>query len=332
MLKLKKIYKKISKQTQNKLQEIFDTFKFTSENLYNIADNKTKNRMNTYIETWKEQGLLKGYFGILAKNIYNRTRVKNSEILELLIYSAYIEEQDKLDKYEQQIMYEDANYYYQQGQQEVNKTLKKKKLISMLDMALFLYLIEQPNYSGFNWKQYVDATIQYNTQQIYKQVILNIQQQKELKIESNEFQRLIQQQNNQKLNINGNKIFGAMDMQMIGLNNNSKIEGIIEIVRKKIGKTLDQIKEIINKPNNEFDIKVRFIAVEDNSTTPMCSSLNNQIFSVSKMNKFKRYYGNTAKELKIKKFKVKGLVLGINMPPIIRTFSLLQKYISLSNR
>lgn len=142
------IYQKTNKQTQNRLQELFNTFNFTTENIYNIADNKTKKRINTYIESWKEQGLLKNnnYFTVLANNIYKRTRVKNSEILELLIYSVYIEEQRKLDEYENLIMYEDANYYYEQGQQEVNK----KKKPSILAMALFLALLNQPNYSRTN--------------------------------------------------------------------------------------------------------------------------------------------------------------------------------------
>lgn len=148
MQKLKTIYQKTNKQTQNRLQELFDTFNFTTENIYNIADNKIKKRINTYIESWKEQGLLKNnnYFTVLANNIYKRTRVKNSEILELLIYSVYIEEQRKLDEYENLIMYEDANYYYEQGQQEVNK----KKKPSILAMALFLALLNQPNYSRTN--------------------------------------------------------------------------------------------------------------------------------------------------------------------------------------
>lgn len=116
MQELKQLYNKTSKQTQNRLQEIFDTFSFTTENIYNIADNKIKKRINTYIEQWKEQRLLKNnsYFSVLANNIYKKTRVKNSEILELLIYSAYIEEQDKLEEQEKQIMYEDANYYYEE--------------------------------------------------------------------------------------------------------------------------------------------------------------------------------------------------------------------------
>lgn len=146
MYELKRLYNKTSKQTQLRLQELIDTFNFTSENIYNIADNKTKKRINNYIEQWKEQKLLTGYFKVLANNIYGRTRVKNSEILELLIYSAYIEEQNKLEEQEKQIMYEDTNYYYEQGQQEVNK----KKKASIIPMALFLALLDQPNYSRTN--------------------------------------------------------------------------------------------------------------------------------------------------------------------------------------
>lgn len=44
------IYQRTNRQTQNKLQELFDTFNFTIENIYNITDNKTKKRINTYIE------------------------------------------------------------------------------------------------------------------------------------------------------------------------------------------------------------------------------------------------------------------------------------------
>jgi hypothetical protein len=298
MRQLKQLYNKTSKQTQNRLQEIFDIFNFTTENIYNIADNKTKKRINTYIEQWKEQGLLKNnsYFTVLANNIYKRTRVKNSEILELLIYSSYVEEQNKLAEQETQIMYEDANYYYEQGQQEVNK----KKKPSILTMALFLALLDQPNYSGFNWKQYIEATIQYNAQQIYKQLILNIQQQKSLEIDSNEFQIIINRQNNQKLNINNGKISGAADLQMIGLNNLAKAEGIKEVT--------------------EDNSKVRFIAVEDDKTTLMCDSLNNQEFYINKENVFDRYYGETQKELTVQRIRCNGLVLGLNLPPIQHHF------------
>ena len=293
MRHLKQLYNKTSKQTQNRLQEIFDTFNCTTESIYNIADNKTKKRINTYIEQWKEQKLLTGYFGALANNIYRKTRVKNSEILELLIYSAYIEEQSKLEEKEKQIMYEDANYYYEEGQKEVNK----KKKPSIIPMALFLALLDQPNYSGFNWKQYIETTMQYNAQQIYKQAILNIQQQKNLEIDSNEFQIIINRQNNQKLNINNEKISGAADMQMIGLNNLAKVEGI--------------------KANADDDAQVEFCAVTDEHSTEMCQSMNMMRFYINKENKFDRYWGNSKKDIKLMPVSVKGLVPGINLPPIM---------------
>lgn len=56
---LKQLYNKTSRQTQNRLQEIFDTFNFTAENIYNIADNKTKKRINTYIERLERARIIK---------------------------------------------------------------------------------------------------------------------------------------------------------------------------------------------------------------------------------------------------------------------------------
>ena len=295
MKQLQQLYNKTSKQTQNRLQGIFDTFNFITDNIYNISDSKTKKRINTYIEQWKEQGLLKNnnYFTSLANNIYRRIRVKNSEILELLIYSAYIEEQSKLEEPEKQIMYEDANYYYQEGIKEVDK----KKKSSVIPMALFLVLLDQPNYSGLNWNQYIEATMQYNAQQIYKQAILNIQQQKDLEIDSSEFQVIINRQNNQKLNINNEKISGATDLQMIGLNNLAKVEGI--------------------RSNANDNAQVEFWAVTNEHSTEMCQSMNMMRFYINKENKFDRYWGNSKKDIKLMPVRVKGLVPGINLPPIM---------------
>lgn len=304
MKELKKLYNRISKQTQNELQELLDTFEFTAENLYSIVDTKTKTRLNEYIKEWKENKLLTEYFGILASNIYNKRRVKNSEILELLIYYAYIHEQSKLDKEEQQIMYDDVSYYYKQGFDEVNKTLENKKSFSVLEMALFLALLNQPTYNGYTYKQNIQATMQYNVQQIYKQVICNIQQDKEIKIDSSEFQRLINQQNNQRLCINGNKISGAVDLTTIGLDNLAKVEGIKECVKD------NKQDDMQDKP------QARFIAVEDEKTTDMCQSLNNQLFYIDEENTFDRYYGETAKDLRIERIRCNGLVLGLNLPPI----------------
>lgn len=260
--------------------------------MYNIADTRTKKRINTYIEEWQDKGLLTGDFGTQAKNIYKRTRVKNSEILELLIYGAYIEEQSKLDEYENQIMYEDANYYYQQGQEEVNKTLKKKKVVSVIPDAIFLSLMMMPNAKGYIWKDYIQAMVKYNADQIYRQATIDLQQQKELDITNDIYQNLIKRQQNSRLNINGDKISGDTDLTLIGINNKAKLEGVYS-----------------------FDDKaeVQFVSIEDDKTTKMCKSLDGQKFKVHDWNEFERYSENNRRTTK---YRCYGLIVGLNCPPI----------------
>ena len=285
----------MNKQTQNRLQEILDSIDYDFNNLYNIADSKAKRRINTYIEEWKGKGLIKGQFGQLAKNIYNRTRVKNSEILELLIYSAYVEEQSKLDDIELNTFKKDANYYYQEGQKEVNKTLKKKRHITAIPEVLFFSLLMMPNAKGYIWEEYKEAMQKYNADQIYRQASICLQQNKPLKIDSDAFQILIKKQQNQKLCINGDKISGDVDLTLIGINNMAKAKGIASI---------------------DENAQVRFLAVTDDKSTDVCQSLKDQLFYINKENIFYRMYGETLKELRNVRIRANGLVLGINLPPI----------------
>ena len=136
---------------------------------------------------------------MLANNIYNKTRVKNSEILELLIYSAYIEEQSQLDEVEINTFKEVITYYYQEGQKEVDK----KRKPSMIPEIMLATILSMPNAKGYIWKDYKDAITKYNAEQIYRQATIDLQQQKELDITNDIYQNIIKRQNNSKLNING---------------------------------------------------------------------------------------------------------------------------------
>lgn len=297
------MYHKTSKQTQNRLQEIFDTFNFTYDNIYNIADVKTKRRVNVYIEEWKDKRLLKGYFGMLANNIYQRNRVKNSEILELLIYGAYIEEQDKLQETELNIFKDVANYYYIDGQKEVNKTLTKKKKVSVIPDAIFLALLDMANAKGYIWSQYIEVITKYNAEQIYRQALINIQQQKQPDITNDIYQNIITRQGNSKLNINGDKISGDVDLTLIGINNQAKMQGIYSFDDKA---------------------KVRFCGINDEKQTDMCKSLDNQEFYIHDWNEFWRYSKSNDS---IVKYRCYGLVLGLNLPPINDGFHWCRSYI-----
>lgn len=225
---------------------------------------------------------------MLANNVYNKTKVKNSEILELLIYSAYIEEQNQLDEIEQNTFKEVIIYYYQEGQKEV----KKDKKPSMIPEILLATILSMPNAKGYIWNDYKEGITKYNAEQIYRQATIDLQQQKELDITNDIYQNLIKRQNNSKLNVNGDKISGDVDLTLIGMNNKAKMEGICSF---------------------DENAEVEFIAVEDEVTTKMCHSLNGQRFKVHDWNEFERYSKSNDC---IKKYRCYGLVTGLNLPPI----------------
>lgn len=293
----------MSRQTQNKFQEIFDSIDFDFNNLYNIVNCKRKQKINIDIEEWKDKGLLTGYFGMLARNIYGRTRVKNSEILELLIYSAYIEEQSKLEETELNVFKDVASFYYGQGQEEVNQILSKKRQVSVIPDACFLALLDMPNAKGYTWKQYIEATMRYNADQICRQCVINIQQNKKNRMDDDVFQNIMKKQQNAKLCINGDKISGDVDLTLIGLNNQAKLQGIYSF---------------------DKNAKCKFITIEDEATTKECQSLNGQEFYIHDWNEFCRY---SKINDSIVKYRCYGLVTGLNLPPINDGFHWCRSYI-----
>ena len=143
----------------------------------------------------------------------------------------------------------------------------------------------------------------YNANQIYRQATIDLQQQKELDITNDIYQNIIKRQQNSKLNINGDKISGDIDLTLIGMNNKAKLEGIYSF---------------------DENAKVRFVAIEDNATTKMCKSLDNQEFYVHNWNEFERYSENNGR---ITKYRCYGLIPGLNMPPINDGFHWCRSYI-----
>ena len=124
-------------------------------------------------------------------------------------------------------------------------------------------------------------------------------------MDSDEFKVLLDRQDRQRLNINGDKISGAVDNELVGLCNQAKIKGI---------------------EKEDSNAQVRFIAVTDSHSTDMCQSMNDMSFYINKENSFDRYWGETKAELKLVRVRANGLVLGVNLPPIRASYTLLQKH------
>lgn len=209
-----------------------------------------------------------------------------------MIYSAFIEEIAKQENAETEIFKEDISYYYNEGINEVRKAKKHEPLTCIIPDSILLALLKERNSLGYTWKEYIEVTLMSNANQIYRQALIDIMQQKPINIDSDEFQVLFDRQNKLKLNIKEDKISGAADTHLIGLNNMAKVEGI---------------------KHEDKGAKVMFVAVEDNVTTKMCKSLDGQIFKVHGWNEFERY-SDTNKT--IKKYRCYGLITGLNLPPI----------------
>lgn len=298
MIELRKKYDKIDRQTRNRLQEIFNRFEITADNLFSYVSKDVKKQVNSYIEEWSEKKINDKYFKVLMLTVLTKDRVTYAEILELFIYEAYIEQQMKEKDEEDSLFYTLFAFYYMEGQKEVNNTLPKEKhkKYSTFYEDLFATIIMTPNSLGYIYEDYKKSITKYNAEQILRQATISITQGKELKIDSSEFQNLIDRQQKAKLNINGDKISGAVDNTLIGMNNQAKAMGITAI---------------------QPDALVKFIAVMDEKTTKMCESLDGQIFSVRDWNEFKRY---SESHQGIVKYRCRGLVTGLNLPPINDNF------------
>ena len=113
---------------------------------------------------------------------------------------------------------------------------------------------------------------------------------------------------------------------MVGMDENAlfirlvkQANAIIKVNKGKYSGGLDDAtRAVANKAYTyKADQQVRFVAEMDEKTTRMCRSLNGQLFYTNKTNTFKRYSASHDSEIEVT---CEGLVLGLNMPPIMDHF------------
>lgn len=273
-------YYKQNKQTLDEFQNIFDS---TNVDLNKNASKndleRFKRRINNNYEYLSDYGKYK------AKKYLKMRRIKYSDILLFSIFMAYAYEQYVLLPLEMKVFKNVSNNIYE----DIIKEFPKKKKINIDNLVNSL--ISQPNSKGYIWQDYNDAMCEYNAEELYRQAVLNIKSNKPLNINSKELKKIINRQHNRLISIKDGKTSGAMDNETIGIANSVKLETYSILGVKKC----------------------RFIAVEDKVTTRMCKSLDGQIFNVHDWNEFKRY---SATNDTIVKYRVYGMILGVNLPPI----------------
>ena len=114
-----KKYNKLNKRTQDKIQEVFDSIDFNGQNLFDIASKSTLDKVNRKIEEYAENNEINDYTRYRINKIYGKSRIRNNEVLDFLIFMCFLEERDKLTEYENEMFHELSNVEYEKAQKEV---------------------------------------------------------------------------------------------------------------------------------------------------------------------------------------------------------------------
>lgn len=296
-LKLKdylRIYKKTNLKTQDNIQDIFNGIDFNYMDLNKPISNNQRKKLSRVVDEWKQLELLKGYFEYKVIEILNKRYITNQEMLSILLWGAFVKERSQLDEYEEVLFTEIGQDLYKQGIDEIKPTKKKKWSLTWEYIWSMLCL---PNVKGSSWITYIEALALTNAQEIERQTIIQLQQNKKPNIEDDVFKNILKKQQNRYISINDDKISGALDSQVVEIANKSLLKAGEDVGQKKL--------------------RARFIAEIDDRTTKMCDGMNGMLFYVNDWNRFYRYSDDDKRDVL---YIIKGLEVGANLPPINNHF------------
>lgn len=296
-LKLKdylRIYKKTNLKTQDNIQDIFNGIDFNYMDLNKPISNNQRKKLSRVVDEWKQLELLKGYFEYKVIEILNKRYITNQEMLSILLWGAFVKERSQLDEYEEVLFIEIGQDLYKQGIDEIKPTKKKKWSLTWEYIWSMLCL---PNVKGSSWITYIEALALTNAQEIERQTIIQLQQNKKPNIEDDVFKNILKKQQNRYISINDDKISGALDSQVVEIANKSLLKAGEDVGQKKL--------------------RARFIAEIDDRTTKMCDGMNGMLFYVNDWNRFYRYSDDDKRDVL---YTIKGLEVGANLPPINNHF------------
>ena len=206
---------------------------------------------------------------------YARKAKTNQDILKALIIGAYFKKLDELNDISNRVFKEVSNDITKQANKEMPFEVKPLSLTEIIGFALVL---------GVPFRDYLESQLFLDSQETYTKVSYSIAQDSPLDLKKD-----ILKQSNRVLSINDNKFSGALHDISIKVGNWTYIKPLL-------------------KENH----KVKFVAVLDQRTTPMCESMDGMIFNTLDLNSFDRETSTG-----LQHYEINGLVDGINLPPII---------------
>lgn len=267
---------------EEEIERIYNSYKLDTK----IASKSNVERFKGYVQ--KRYKNLNDYGKFWAKKLLNRTKIQNNEIVEFLLYIIYNEKENEIDEYEGLVVKELVEDTYISEIEAIKKEVPKLKLPNPPLYSLYgLSLLALPNANGYIWKDYKDTMVLYNSNEMYRNLLVN---------GDKNVKDLLQKQKDRYLKRKVNpskedKYTGALEDELVYVINQTKVRAYEDAGIKK----------------------VKFIAVEDDRTTDICLGMNGQEFFIDKMNVYDRYNFYDKKNVVYHTF---GLKVGENLPPL----------------
>ena len=245
-----KEHKRNDKELEYQIQNVFNMgFEFSS--LYNYANNSILKQFKTRLRLFKENYTKNDYISYMANKYVNRTRIKNNEILRVMLLMEYAEVYQK--NYDNQLaMFDEiaqgvtrSTIAEVEGLVKSRKRRKFKRHPFVYEHIFLLHFLAMPNNLGVTWDEHIASIVDYNSDQCYKQAVIDLREDK-LKVHTD----LIEKQTKREINYKStskNIFSGQID---------NEIAFIVNEMRKQIfeyyGITKVRIKGILDEKTCEI--------------------------------------------------------------------------------
>lgn len=267
--KLLKYYSKhrdIDKELEYRIQNVFNMgFEFSS--LYQYANSNVLRQFRTRLRLFKENYTKNDYVSYMVNKYQNRTRIKNNEILRIMLLMEYAEVYQKNYSNQLSLFDEISEHVTEIAIQEIKPLLKGRKKRHfkrhpyVYEHIFLLHFLAMPNNLGVTWDEHIASIIDYNSNQVYKQAVIDLREDK-LKVD----RKLIESQTKREINYkptSNNKFSGQIDNEISFIINETKKQvykyyGIKKVIIKGVldERTCEVCEQYIGKIYNIGDIVV----------------------------------------------------------------------------
>lgn len=245
-----KYQKKNDRELEFRIQNVFNMgFEFST--LYQYANNDILKQFKTRLRLFKENYTKNDYVSYMVNKYANRTRVKNNEILRIMLLVEYAEVYEKNSTTQLAMFDEIAQGVTKSTIAEVEgiaKSRKRRKFRRhpfVYEHIFLLHFLAMPNNLGVTWDEHIASIIDYNSNQTYKQAVIDLRENK-LKVHTD----LIEKQTKREINYkptSSNKFSGQIDNEIALIVNEMRRQ-----IFKYYGITKMRIKGILDEKTCEI--------------------------------------------------------------------------------